>query len=48
MFHVPGEFTAETVILVQVGALVRKDHVGREIGLHILEERLDSLTLVGN
>jgi hypothetical protein len=28
---VPGELTAETVILVQVGALVRKDHVGREV-----------------
>ena len=35
------------VILVQVGTLVGEDHVGREVGLQLLEEVLDALALVG-
>ena len=40
---VPGELAAEPVVLVQVGALVGEDQVGREVGLQPLEEVLDPL-----
>ena len=44
--RVPGELAGQPVVLVQVGALMGEDHVGRELGLQALEERLDGVAAV--
>jgi hypothetical protein len=44
---VPSQLALRRWSLVQFGALVHEDHVGRVVGVQLLEEVLDPLALVG-
>ena len=44
--RVPGQLARQAVILMEVAALVGEDHVRRDLGLQILEERLDLAAVV--